>query len=464
MSVLTVADICTYPVETVEYDTSVREALRQMGKRRISALVVVRDGKPIGIYTERNAVLVAHSRKLPDDLTVAEVMGQPLLSVPPEMDYCVAYQLSQDERVRHLVVIDSQGDVRGIVTEANFLNHLGYEYLVNFKEVGAVMTRNVVSLPGDAAAGDAVDLMAVRKFSCIVVVGGQRPVGILSERDLVRLIGHGLALEETPLREIMSTPVRTVTLSHDLIKTVQVMEKKSIRRLVVVDEHGQVAGLVTRHDLVKMLYNRHVEHLQEVIDRLREELSGEPDRLYHHLLEHSVDLIAVAHVRTGRLIEVNARVTEVLNCPKEKVLDLRLQDLVEGMSQQEWETRAADCMAGSDSLFAAGFGFGGENLLPVEISLSRVQSVPDDYLVAVIRDISARLAKEQALSRSQERLRLSAVVFENTTEGVIITDEQARIIDVNNAFSNITGYSREEVLGRNPAMLKSGRHDELFYL
>jgi diguanylate cyclase (GGDEF)-like protein/PAS domain S-box-containing protein len=65
--------------------------------------------------------------------------------------------------------------------------------------------------------------------------------------------------------------------------------------------------------------------------------------------------------------------------------------------------------------------------------------------------------------RAEARLRQAATVFEHTREGVVITDPQRNIIAVNAAFSEITGYSEAEVIGRNPGMLKSGRHDKQFY-
>ena len=72
-----------------------------------------------------------------------------------------------------------------------------------------------------------------------------------------------------------------------------------------------------------------------------------------------------------------------------------------------------------------------------------------------------RLINAQALTESQ--LRQSAAVFENASEGVLITDTDANILAVNHAFTEITGYSEAEVLGKNPRMLKSGRHDRAFY-
>jgi diguanylate cyclase (GGDEF)-like protein/PAS domain S-box-containing protein len=68
-----------------------------------------------------------------------------------------------------------------------------------------------------------------------------------------------------------------------------------------------------------------------------------------------------------------------------------------------------------------------------------------------------------ALRRHEESLRQAATVFEQTRDGVAITDASARIIAVNRAFSKITGYSSEEVVGRNTSLLKSGHHDAAFY-
>ena len=65
--------------------------------------------------------------------------------------------------------------------------------------------------------------------------------------------------------------------------------------------------------------------------------------------------------------------------------------------------------------------------------------------------------------RAEEGLRLSAKVFENTVEGVIITDSETRILAVNRAFTLVTGYELEDVLHLTPQILKSGRHDARFY-
>ncbi len=96
------------------------------------------------------------------------------------------------------------------------------------------------------------------------------------------------------------------------------------------------------------------------------------------------------------------------------------------------------------------------NQVPVEIACMPIEYDEDSAVLIIARDITER-------RRAQERLRLSDTVFNCTGEGIMITDNRPCILAVNPAFTQITGYSEAEVLGRNPKMLQSGRQDRKFY-
>ena len=74
----------------------------------------------------------------------------------------------------------------------------------------------------------------------------------------------------------------------------------------------------------------------------------------------------------------------------------------------------------------------------------------------ILTDLTDRRAAE-------ERQRLAATVVDNTTEGVVVTDAQSRILSVNAAFTRLLGYTEEELRGLTPRVFKSGRHDKAFY-
>jgi diguanylate cyclase (GGDEF)-like protein/PAS domain S-box-containing protein len=78
------------------------------------------------------------------------------------------------------------------------------------------------------------------------------------------------------------------------------------------------------------------------------------------------------------------------------------------------------------------------------------------HFIGFISDITERL-------EAQKRLELHALIFENASEAIVITDAENRIIAVNPAFEKITGYTAEEAIGQNPRILKSGEHDSFFY-
>ena len=77
-------------------------------------------------------------------------------------------------------------------------------------------------------------------------------------------------------------------------------------------------------------------------------------------------------------------------------------------------------------------------------------------VTGLVHDIEER-------KREEEKLRLAASVFSHAREGIMITSTDGTIIEINEAFSRITGFSREDVIGQNPRMLRSGHHEREFY-
>ena len=97
-------------------------------------------------------------------------------------------------------------------------------------------------------------------------------------------------------------------------------------------------------------------------------------------------------------------------------------------------------------------------LIPV---LVRVSPIFDEHGRVTETSIIMRDLRQEKQAHAQ--LMLAASVFQHAAEGILITDVDNRIVSVNQAFTRITGYAREEVLGRNPRMLSSHIHDRAFY-
>ena len=129
----------------------------------------------------------------------------------------------------------------------------------------------VWSIAPDAMVFDAIKLMAEKSVGALLVMaGGQQPAGIISERDYARkVILQGRSSKETPVSEIMSSPVIFVTPDYTVDQCFLLMTEHRIRHLPVMDG-GQLVGVLSIGDLVRAT----VAAQKETIDQLTHFILG----------------------------------------------------------------------------------------------------------------------------------------------------------------------------------------------
>ena len=93
----------------------------------------------------------------------------------------------------------------------------------------------------------------------------------------------------------------------------------------------------------------------------------------------------------------------------------------------------------------------------------KTSSSPEENDLALIESMASLVGIAIERKRIEDELQLASMVYSHTGEATMVTDELNRIIAVNPAFTHITGYSQDEVLGKNPKLLSSGKHDSDFY-
>lgn len=210
MNALSLESILASDVVTCGVEEALGDVLRTMERGRISCVVVTdEERRPCGIFTERDAVALLAEEAYSPASPIAGVMSRPVVTLPLSVDYRDAYQHMLVHGVRHLVGVDAEGRVAGVISEADFLAHLGDEYLVELKIVGAAMTQGVKALDSGASLADALRLMHRRNSDHVVVTEADAPVGMLTDRDVVRLAGGGQPLR-TPLADLMTSGVHVI--------------------------------------------------------------------------------------------------------------------------------------------------------------------------------------------------------------------------------------------------------------
>ncbi len=110
----------------------------------------------------------------------------------------------------------------------------------------------IVTIKPDSSVGDAVSLLSELRIGAVVVSeDGRRPAGILSERDVVRVLGQeGGAVLERPVSDLMTRDVMTCTGGEEALDILDRMTRGRFRHLPVVDDDGMMIGLISIGDAV----------------------------------------------------------------------------------------------------------------------------------------------------------------------------------------------------------------------
>ncbi|MDQ6979682.1 MAG: CBS domain-containing protein, partial [Mariprofundaceae bacterium] len=129
-----------------------------------------------------------------------------------------------------------------------------------------VMTAGVVTVKPQQVIADALQLICEKNISFIVVEENNRPIGVLTEGDMVRLAcSHGLTEQET-VAQHMSSPAITVNINVNMFHAYDELIQQGIRYIVVVDDDGQLAGVMTMSNFLASMGVEHVARLHHVAE------------------------------------------------------------------------------------------------------------------------------------------------------------------------------------------------------
>jgi len=119
-------------------------------------------------------------------------------------------------------------------------------------EIEDIMVYKVITIEADATARDAAKLMNKHDIGCLIVVEKGKPIGIVTERDMLkRILAESQDLKKTNVQEIMSKPLTVGTPDMEIESAAKIMFTKKIKKLPIV-KNEKLIGLVTLTDLLRI--------------------------------------------------------------------------------------------------------------------------------------------------------------------------------------------------------------------
>jgi PAS domain S-box-containing protein len=277
-----------------------------------SCVIVTQADRPVGILTEWDVVRLSTQRYFAGHQPISQVMTTPVTTIPKTEleDIFSALQALRTHHIRHLPVVDATGHLLGVITYESLRQLLYPADLLRLHRASDVMETHVVQASPDTSLLAIANLMTTHRVSSVVVSEPlvdersegdanteanqpeaiapplTRPIGIITERDVVQLKALELDFARVPVRGVMSAPVLTMEATQSLWTIQQTMQARRVSRVVITGDRGELQGLVTQSLLLQALNPSEIYKLAELLENQITELKEENLRLVRQQQEY----------------------------------------------------------------------------------------------------------------------------------------------------------------------------------
>ncbi|OIQ82782.1 cyclic di-GMP phosphodiesterase Gmr [mine drainage metagenome] len=397
---ITLGDIFYHPLLTCAAATPVAEAARRMVEAQRSSILVEDEGRIVGIWTERDALAVDLSSGESGRSPISLSMSSPVKTISSDTRIGEAASRFRRESVRHFLVLDDSGEPKGIVSLSDVVINQGVEYYISLRDVASVFSRKLLILADTVAAPEAIREMRQGSFDAIVVERAGVGRGILTERDVLRLVGSGRT--GGSVGELASFPLIVIPASASLFQARKQFNDHHIRHLGVSDDHGELLGLISFADI---LANIEAEYIRELEQALKERdevlaLSTRRQRLAAKVFESTNEAIFVTDA-DQRIESVNPAFTQITGYAAREALGRKPSVLASGRHDGAFYQSMHRALALTGHWQGEIWNRRRDGAIYVEwISINAVKDDAGKITnyVAVFSDITQRKAAEERLS------------------------------------------------------------------
>jgi len=322
-----ISEICRTELTTVPPSIIVSEAITLMREKHTSYLLVLDANRLLGIFTERDIVSgIVESGLQLVRFKIAQVMRASVITVHKDAFIFEAFDLVLSNHIRHLVVVDDQAQPVGMVTIADLIDNLGYNYFIRVQKVWQIMSSTPITTTPGNTVFEAVTTMAKLSVSFLVVVEMGKPIGVLTEQDVARLAANEIDLKTILVESVMSGPVISVHKDMSLAKAAQQMHQNHIRRLVVLDEDDNLCGVITESNFIRAMESKYVDTLKAIITNQGGQLAQAIRRLSEKTLY--LDSILSTSMGLGIIVANANGLVEIYNSEAERILGIEADTVI----------------------------------------------------------------------------------------------------------------------------------------
>jgi len=399
-------EIATNNIQPLSPDVSVLKALHYMQKHQISSVTIVnKQSYPVGIFTEHDALklIAIESNK---EIPIEDVMTKDPFCVADDFYLHDGYILMEEKGFRHLILIDKNKKYSGIVTEGDFLRHLGFEAITTHKNVFDYMSNSIVMVDESTDIQEIASIMYEKKSEYAIILHSNTPIGIISEREIAYSNAANKHSSLQKAKDIKPKKLNKIKENASVQEASQLMKEHGVHQLLVINEKEEFIGVITRHNLLKAIHGTYFDLLIKTIENKTAQERA--------LLQHKKELESLVNY------------DQLTNLPNRQFFKTNLNNLCSKI--ERYGQKAALILLDVDKFQNINDSFG--------------HTMGDELLVMIAKRLKNRIRKYDMLSRL------------GGDEFAIIIDQYKEIKDVIRIVEDILRELRDEFQLSNKIIIK----------
>jgi len=263
-----ISDIATTSVVTINIEDSVDKALELMLENNHRDMIILDKS----LFKLISIVDILHLQKEDFDfsLPLSVLNLQEIPTISRDKNVIDAMEFLNDD-MQYLCAVYSDGTLYGIVNHTDITSNIDPDVLMdNYRLCDLIQkNRRIKWINKDESTSSLLNNMLNKYFDNVVIVENMKPIGILTTKDIVRIIKNKDDLNQ-PIKEYMSSPLETVNENSSIKSALEFVKEKHYKRVVVVDNKGELKGIITQKELISLTYSRWAILMKEYQEELSE--------------------------------------------------------------------------------------------------------------------------------------------------------------------------------------------------
>lgn len=250
-----VKEIMNREVTTTGSSTPILDTVETMAGQNVGRIVITDGQRPVGIFTDHDLLRRVMHRKINlKRASIKKVMTAPIRWVQEDAPILDVLGQMYRGKFRHMLVRSETGKILGLVSIRRIFK-IAVESGQGGRKtrsVGSIMSGRPFKVDASSSIYDSIKGM-VEKDSCAAIVMEKRqPKGIFTSRDVLhRIVGKNIDTKKTPVKEVMTANPVILSASESVNAALSNMYDGNFRHLPIMNEHGNIIGMVTMADVLK---------------------------------------------------------------------------------------------------------------------------------------------------------------------------------------------------------------------